>query len=246
MVAGPAAAHAIAMARRMPSLRIGLHLVLVEGRPCLPAAAIPDLVDATGMFRTGMARMGAQIFFLSRVRAQMAAEVAAQFQAFAATGLTMDHVNAHKHFHLHPAIVGQVMAMAARYAVRNVRVPHENAAHVARIDATRQNLDAWVMWPWTHMLQKRLRRAGFCTPDQVFGLSWSGTFTQARLLALAQDLPDGLTEIYTHPATSGDFAGAAPFYQYSAELAALADPLVRAALARSGAILGGFGDFSAP
>ena len=245
MVAGPAAAQAIAMARRMPSLCVGLHLVLVEGRPVLPAAAIPDLVDSAGMFRTGMARMGVQIFFQPRVRAQMAAEVAAQFQAFAATGLAMDHVNAHKHFHLHPAIARQAMAMATRYAVRSIRVPHENAAHVARIDGTRQTMDAFVVQPWTRLLQRRLRRAGFCTPDQVFGLSWSGAFNQARLLALAQDLPDGLTEIYTHPATSGDFAGAAPFYQYSAEMAALTDPLVREALARSGAILGGFQDFSA-
>lgn len=233
------------MARRMPSLRVGLHLVLVDGHPVLPAAAIPDLVDAAGMFRTGMAWMGAQIFFQPRVRAQMAAEVAAQFQAFAATGLAMDHVNAHKHFHLHPAIAGQVMAMAARYAVRSVRVPCENAPHVARIDGTRKTMAARVMQPWTLLLQRRLRRAGFCTPDQVFGLAWSGAFTQARLLALAQDLPDGLTEIYTHPATSGDFAGAAPLYQYPAEMAALTDPLVREALAHSGAILGGFRDFSA-
>jgi len=33
MVGGPAAADAVARARRLPDLRVGLHLVLVDGHP---------------------------------------------------------------------------------------------------------------------------------------------------------------------------------------------------------------------
>ena len=90
--------------RRCRRLRVGLHLVLVEGKPVLPAGKVPDLVDATGHFRTDMARAGAAMFFLPKVRDQLKAEIEAQFAAFAATGLALDHVNAHKHFHLHPTI----------------------------------------------------------------------------------------------------------------------------------------------
>ena len=72
MVAGAAAADAVARAKAMPSLRVGLHLVLVEGRPVLPASPVPDLVDATGHFRTDMARAGAAMFFLPKVRAPAA------------------------------------------------------------------------------------------------------------------------------------------------------------------------------
>src|SRR5579859_1255810 len=85
MVAGAAAADALARARTMPRLRVGLHLVLVEGKPVLPADKVPDLVDATGHFRTDMARAGAAMFFRPRVRAQLKAEIQAQFAAFAAT-----------------------------------------------------------------------------------------------------------------------------------------------------------------
>ena len=102
MVGGAAAADAVRRAKAMPSLRVGLHLVLVEGRPMLPAAAIPDLVDANGNFRDDMARAGAAIFFQSNVRRQLEEEVEVQFEAFRATGLPLDHVNTHKHFHLHP------------------------------------------------------------------------------------------------------------------------------------------------
>ena len=95
MVAGNAAGDAVTRARNLPSLRVGLHLVLVEGRPVLPVAAVPDLVDASGHFRTDMARAGAAMFFLPKVRRPLTAEIEAQFAAFDATGLRLDHVNAH-------------------------------------------------------------------------------------------------------------------------------------------------------
>src|SRR5439155_6174574 len=47
-------ADAVAIARRLPDLRIGLHLVLVEGRPVLPASSLGELVDRTGRFRRDM------------------------------------------------------------------------------------------------------------------------------------------------------------------------------------------------
>ena len=40
------------------------------------------------------------------MKRQLAREVAAQFAAYAATGLPLDHVDAHQHFHLHPTVAG--------------------------------------------------------------------------------------------------------------------------------------------
>ena len=50
MVGAPAAAEAVAVARRNPRLRVGLHLALVEARPALPRSAVPDLVGPDGWF----------------------------------------------------------------------------------------------------------------------------------------------------------------------------------------------------
>ncbi|HVW75142.1 MAG TPA: ChbG/HpnK family deacetylase, partial [Rhizomicrobium sp.] len=79
MVTGPAAEDAVARAKAMPKLRVGLHLVLVEGKPMLSAGQVPDLVDATGHFRIDMARAGAAMFFLPHVKRQLRAEIEAQF-----------------------------------------------------------------------------------------------------------------------------------------------------------------------
>ena len=49
------------------------------------APGLHVLVGADGLFRTDMARLGFDIAFKPRVRRQVAAEIRAQFEAFAAT-----------------------------------------------------------------------------------------------------------------------------------------------------------------
>ncbi len=66
--------------------------------------------------------------------------------------------------------------------------------------------------------------------------------TQSRLRGLIAHLPEGVTEIYTHPATSSGFAGAAPGYRYQEELAALTSPDLRRQIAEAGVASGGFAD----
>src|SRR5262249_10519570 len=121
MVAAPGCDDAVARAKRLPKLRVGLHLVLVEGRPKLPAGGVPDLTTRDGFFRTDMAAMGADIFFRPKVRSQLAAEIEAQFLAFAASGLRLDHVNTHKHYHLHPTISGLMVQIGRRFGMRASR-----------------------------------------------------------------------------------------------------------------------------
>lgn len=242
MVSGSHAADAVRRARGMPNLRVGLHLVLVEGKPVLPASAVPDLVDEHGCFRTDMARAGAAMFFLPKVRRQLEAEIEAQFAAFEATGLMLDHVNAHKHFHLHPTIADLMVKMATRHGARGARVPLEPQKILRKIEKTGVSGTVALTQPFARALRTRFRRAGIAAPDQVFGLAWSGAMRASRLVGLLTHLPKGLTEIYMHPAT-GIFSGSAPDYEYRAELAALIDPRMPG-LIRTGDIhLGGFGDF---
>ena len=244
MVSAPAAADAVRRAKEMPSLRVGLHLVLVEGKPVLPASAVPDLVDGSGNFRTDMARAGAAMFFRPKVRRQLAAEIEAQFAAFAATGLPLDHVNAHKHFHLHPTIAGLMVEIGKAYGVKGIRVPQEPWRILDRIEKNRiadRKTEALVAF-FAKGLRRRFRRAGLAAPDQVFGLGWSGAMTAFRLKSLIEHLPDGLSEIYLHPAT-GPYPGSAPGYGYVQELQALTDPAMRGLIAARDIHVGGFGDF---
>jgi len=245
MVAAPAAADAVARARRLPTLRVGLHLTLVEGTPLLPRHEVSELVDSAGALRTDLAALGARIAFSARARRQLAAEVSAQFEAFRATGLALDHCNAHKHFHLHPLIGGMIVRIGARFGLKAMRVPLEPADVLRRVEPATRTTGAWLTVPWAALLRRRLRAAGLMVPDAVFGLAWSGAMTPARLRGLIRNLPPGLSEIYLHPATAA-YPGSAPGYRYREELAALLDAEVRAACRDSARPRGGFSDFLQP
>ncbi len=224
MVAEPSAADAVARAKRLPGLAIGLHLTLVEGRPILPASAIPDLVGPDGRLRTDLARYGAAIFFRKVVQLQVAAEIGAQFEAFARTGLALDHVDAHKHFHLHPTIARLLLAIGPRYGMRALRIPAEPGEVLRRVEPTRIGLEARLAGAYTAALRRKAKRAGLAVADHVFGLSWSGAMTTGRVAGLLRHLPPGRTEIYTHPAFAGGFDGHTAGYRYADELAALVSP----------------------
>lgn len=230
MVSGEAAADAVERARRMPELGVGLHLVLADGRPTLPPEQVPALVGADGRFHDSMLRTSLAIAASPSARAQLHAEVEAQFVAFAGTRLPLDHVNAHKHFHLHPMIASAVLMIGPRYGMKAMRVPYEAGT------------TAPLRW-WAGRLGRRIRRSGLVANDRVVGLACSGAFDAGRMSEAVTGLPEGLTEIYCHPARADAYPGSAPGYRYRDELAALVDPAVKQCLAESGATSGAFRDF---
>jgi hopanoid biosynthesis associated protein HpnK len=224
MVAGPAAADAVRRAQALPSLRVGLHLVVIEGPAVQRPADIPDLVDAHGQFPSDQFRLGVNYFFRPRIRRQLAAEIRAQFAAFAATGLTLDHANAHKHMHLHPTVGRLMIDIGREFGLPALRVPAEPPAVLARCE-TRVGLGGHALYHWTRLLRRQARAAGIATNDHCFGLAWSGHMTVERVRRLMTELPDGWSEVYFHPAVRRDAAlrRLMADYEHAAELAALLD-----------------------
>lgn len=234
MVAGPAAADAIRRARKLPQLRVGLHLVVIEGPAVGP---VPGLVDAAGQFPSDQLRLGVDYFFRPSVRRHLAAEIRAQFRAFAATGLRLDHASAHKHMHVHPTVGRLMLEAGAEHGLPAIRVPAEPPGVMLACGAA-QGVGDRALYAGTQFLRAQARRAGVRTNDYAFGLAWSGHMTSDRIIRLAGHIPLGLSEIYFHPATHHDalLARLMPDYEHAAELAALVDPAVRAALDGAGAI----------
>lgn len=229
MVGAPAAADAIARARRLPSLEVGLHVVLVRGRPVLPPEQVPLLVDRRGEFHWNLVRAGCAIFFRREARRQLERELRAQFEAFERTGLPAGHVDVHNHMHLHPAVLELVVRVGRDYGLKTMRLPAEPGA------------GRWLA-PFVKLARRRLREYGILTNDAVFGIEHSGAMDVSRLLRLLERLPEGVTEIYCHPATRTDpeIARALPGYRCREEFEALLSPEVRAAIRTAGVELTGY------
>jgi len=236
MVAGIAGDDAVHRARRLPSLHVGLHIVVVDGKPLLDPKLIPALVDSSGQFSTQLVRAGFNFFFNAAARRQLEAEIRAQFDAYRATGLALDHVNAHNHMHMHPTVLDAIIAIGREYGVKAVRIPKEPLGPSWR--AVRTNFagrfgNAVLLAPMLARMRSRLQAAGIAANDFVFGLSDTGHMTRERVAALMHQLPDGVTEMYFHPATRR-WPGMPSWAQSEEELAALMDADIASFLRESG------------
>ena len=239
MVGAKAAADAVERARRLPSLGVGLHLTLLDGHPVLPPEAIPDLVGPDGRFPSDPFRFGVALYSSRNMQSQADAEIDAQFERFSATGLTMDHINGHKHFHLHPVVSRAIARVAPRFNRPPVRVPLEPFGPSFRANRNRAlgRLASWLFYyVQTRRIRRELMAGSIPSNDHVFGLYDSGAMTEDRILRLLDQLPGGVSEIYCHPATrrweGPDNSPSS--YQPEKELSALLSPEVKKKMAAQG------------
>tara|TARA_Y100001936_G_scaffold253969_1_gene322866 strand:- start:7053 stop:7814 length:762 start_codon:yes stop_codon:yes gene_type:complete len=224
---------AVSRAKRLPQLGVGLHVVVARGKPTLSPKELPT-ITADGFFHDNLIGAGFRYFFSKRARSELRAEIRAQFEAFQKTGLMLDHVNAHNHMHLHPTILGIILELAEEFGVKAVRLPAENS----------QNLGSFLLTPWIALMRRRLRRAGIRFNDQIVGISETGMLDKTTLLAAIDQLPDGVTEVFSHPATKPweSMDPKASAFKFEEEFEALVAPEVTAAINKSDISLATFRD----
>lgn len=220
MVAAPAAQDAVDRAKNLLGLNTGLHLVLVDGDSCLGHEKLPHITTQDGRFPKDQAALGVKYFFSPAARRELQAEIRAQYEAYAATGLKLHHANAHKHMHLHPTVGRYLIEIGKEFGLTRIRIPAEPPTILKRCGETPTFAD-YALHAWTRLLKFQARH--LATTDHVFGLKWSGHMTLPRIERLLQTLPPGSSEIYFHPATHQDetLKHLMPDYEPAAELQTL-------------------------
>lgn len=228
MITAPAAAEAVALAKATPSLRVGLHVAVVQAPSALDGRPLPRALLGPSL------RWAA----LPDARRRLRAEIDAQFAAFAATGLPLDHVNSHNHMHMHPVVLDAILDAASRHGRPPLRLPREPKA----LDPDRRGSP--LLRRWADAMGRRMTARGFATNDWIGGLSANGRMTERMVLRLLDRLPSGVTELYFHPATAMSPALRREWHDMDGprELAALTSPKVADRLQRLGLRPGGYRD----
>lgn len=226
MVAGAASAKAGELARRTPSLAVGLHVVLSAGTAALPHEAIPHISGPDGQLAPSPALAGVRAFFLKHVRREVLREIHAQAELFGRMFGHCDHVNGHQHLHVHPVVWDCLVDLCGTLGCRAIRVPREELWMPANAPKGRV-----LEWAFFRALARRClrsaRRAGLLVADRVYGHLASGLLSEQYLQGLIPRLRAPVCEIYAHPGTSEP--------AQDAELLALISPKVREA-ARLGGV----------
>ncbi len=198
MVNGDACAEAVELARANPKLGVGLHLALICGRATAP---IQGLADANAMFSSSPVAAGTRYFFQPSLRTRIEAELAAQFRKFHETGLILDHVNGHLHFHLHPTVFPFLVKNATLWKIERVRLTRDPLS--LNLKLARGNyfyrLSHALIFGMLSARAARMSGSRFKFTDAVFGLLQNGRVDAAFINALIPHLPLGTSELYSHP-----------------------------------------------
>jgi predicted glycoside hydrolase/deacetylase ChbG (UPF0249 family) len=133
--------------------------------------------------------------------AEIEAETGAQIRLLQSKGLTLTHVDTHKHTHMFPAVLRPVLRAARAAGMRAVRNPFEPVwavratagaplARVAQVSVLRK-------------LQAKCRQIiaeeGFATTDGTIAVVGTGVFSADMVRSLLGQLPEGTWELVTHP-----------------------------------------------
>jgi hopanoid biosynthesis associated protein HpnK len=231
MATGPAFEDAVYRARQMPGLAVGLHLVLTEGRPLVEAGRIRHLVDARGGFFRDPAAAGLRFFFIPAARQELALEIRAQFERFAAAGLPLSHVDGHQNMHVHPVVFPILLPLAEKYGASGIRIPADDLKLDLQYDCS--NLAMKAVWTvFFGLLSRwclaRLRSHPLKTASHVYGLLQSGNMQEAYVLHLLRRLKDPSAELYFHPSLACQEIHLGP---NRGDLSTLVSPRVRRAIA---------------
>jgi hopanoid biosynthesis associated protein HpnK len=185
MVAEKHAGEAVAIARRNPRLRVGLHLTLCDGVATEPSA----LTDTAGRFTSSPALAGLRYAFGPRLCEPMRLEIRRQFQRFIALGFPPTYWDGHAHLHLHPLIFRLTLPIAMEFGFKATRLVREPGPF---------GLIPWILERLSAATIPQLENAGIGYADRVFGLRNTGRMSEAIFREALRNAR-GLTEIYFHP-----------------------------------------------
>ena len=238
-VMSPFAAEAVQLARDNPGLGVGLHLVLVQGTPASADARATGLATTSGGFRESAIPAALRYFFDPKLHRAVLREVRAQLERFRDTGLPLDHVDGHLNVHLHPMLQSTLAALAPEFGIRAVRLTREPIAPNLRYDPrhrARKTFEGVVLELLSRITERRLAPLGVAFADRTLGLHQSGGCDERYLTHALSELPEGVSELYCHPAEAQtpEMRRLMPGYRPADELAALTSPRIRALVAARG------------
>jgi len=237
MVTGDAAAEAVVVAREAPDLAVGMHVVVAGGRAALPPDRIPHIVDHDGCFPNDPLRVGLRYFFSRAAQAELAAELEAQFERFAATGLALSHVDSHLHMHLHPTVLPLLLPLAKEYGAQGLRLPRDDFWMSISYDRQRAGIKAlWaiVLGLLARRCVKHLDGHPLKVAHRVYGLMQTGQMRESYVLELLHRLQVPTAELYFHPSIHAENGASGP---NPSDLATLLSPAVRSVIQERGLCL---------
>jgi hopanoid biosynthesis associated protein HpnK len=255
MANGPAFDQAVELAKSVPTLSVGCHIVLIDGNPVLDSARLLSLTTRAPAprFRDSLMRFAVRAIAGRTNSNEIAAEATAQIRKIQSSGITVSHFDTHKHTHLFPNILRPLLRAAAACGVRAVRNPFgpRLALRSSRILARPNLLTRYAEERALHGFAGKFRaavdREGFATPNGTLGIVVTGSLDETLFREISRTIPEGTWEFVCHPGyLDADLEKAKTRLRQSreTELRVLTLPAARDLLSQEGIELISYHDFA--
>jgi len=199
MACGKRFEEATSVAKALPSLGVGCHVVLVDGQPMANPPEIQSLLIAgSSRFQDKLMSFAAKAASGRLDENQIAAEIGAQIRKLQAAGVAVSHLDSHKHTHMFPVVLRGLLRAAKTWGVRAVRNPFEPLVFAKLSRWTRQ-FQLRLMSSFRRNFRHALDEAGIVAPDGCIGVAITGGLDQNAFRQLIESLPEGTWEFVSHP-----------------------------------------------
>jgi predicted glycoside hydrolase/deacetylase ChbG (UPF0249 family) len=200
MATGPSFRDAVHGAFKQPSLGVGCHVVLVDGRPELHPDELPTLAPG-GSFRSSLTTFMVDLFAGRIASAEIEREAVAQIRRIQSAGITVTHVDTHKHTHMFPRVLTPLIRAARACDVHAIRNPFEPdwSLRLTENAPTTRRLQVRTLRLFRRKFLRTVRAARLRTTDGALGVLATGTFDAAYVSRLLHKMPPGIWELVCHP-----------------------------------------------
>ena len=213
MANGRAFEDAVRLAKTVPHLSVGCHVVLIDGAPVLDAKRLPSISSESSSgshFRDGVKSFAVRALAGRLNSNELEAEATAQIRKLQAAGISVSHIDTHKHTHLFPAVLRPLLRAARACGVGAIRNPFGPRTPLKSSELLlRPNL--WTRYAQVRLLRtlaakfrKAAEREGMFTPDGTLGIVVTGALDEKLFHAIAQNIPEGTWEFVCHPGYNDD------------------------------------------
>ena len=208
MATGVAFADAVQRANTAPQLSVGCHVVLIDGEPVLAPEQVSTLTTRntrTVRFRDGLKSFAARAIAGRLDPLQIANEAAAQIRKIQSAGISVSHIDTHKHTHIFPQVLRPLLRAAAACGVRAIRNsfgprrPFRSGELLARPNLWTRYAEVRVLRRFAGRFREAVAREGFATPDGTLGIEVTGALDERLFQAIAETIPEGTWEFVCHP-----------------------------------------------
>lgn len=201
MPSAPAYEEAVALAKAEPGLGIGIHLTLVGGvAPVLPVNKVRSLVDDDGVFLPDYGAFAKRYYTGGVAASELEAELRAQLERAMSAGINITHIDSHQHLHVLPLLNKLVLKLSSEYNIRRMRIPCEPYFFKGGFEAGLGRMIGKCGLSFCASLAAMGAKAnGISYPDSFFGMLAGGNLNEVLIANILRSLPDGTSEIMTHP-----------------------------------------------